>query len=280
MCGAWLEGDARFSVTELPAYPEAVVLEDAIDWRTKAPQCTTISKVLDQSACGSCWAFAATETYEDRRCVATGEDAELSTQDAAGCCTGFACGASHGCKGGQPTAALNWMAKNGLVSGGDFSTVGKGASCKPYQLAPCAHHVPATPSMPACGAVDTIHCTTNCSETAYGTPYSQDKSSGGTARACNTIDTMLAALQKGPISATFTVMEDFPAYKSGVYSHTTAKALGGHAVEIVGYGTEGGKNYWLVKNSWNDKWGDNGFFKILRGKNECGIEQNAAAIDF
>ena len=59
--------------------------------------------------------------------------------------------------------------------------------------------------------------------------------------------------------------------------HTTGAALGGHAVKIVGFGVEGGVDYWLVANSWNSGWGDNGFFKIKKGVNECGIEADICA---
>merc|ERR1739838_1231212 len=54
-------------------------------------------------------------------------------------------------------------------------------------------------------------------------------------------------------------------------------ALGGHAIKIVGWGVEDGTPYWKVANSWNEGWGDNGYFKILRGKNECGIEGQIVA---
>ena len=53
--------------------------------------------------------------------------------------------------------------------------------------------------------------------------------------------------------------------------------LGGHAVRILGWGVENRVPYWLVANSWNSDWGDNGFFKILRGSNECGIESDTTA---
>merc|ERR1712037_324888 len=49
-----------------------------------------------------------------------------------------------------------------------------------------------------------------------------------------------------------------------------------HAVTVVGYGTQGGKPYWLIKNSWGDNWGDGGYVKIVRGKTACGIAQNCA----
>jgi cathepsin B len=55
--------------------------------------------------------------------------------------------------------------------------------------------------------------------------------------------------------------------------------LGGHAVRLLGYGTENNVDYWLIANSWNETWGDNGYFKIRRGTNECGIESDACAGD-
>jgi len=75
----------------------------------------------------------------------------------------------------------------------------------------------------------------------------------------------------------FTVYSDFLTYKTGVYHHTTGSALGGHAIKILGWGTENGTDYWLVANSWNEDWGDKGFFKIKRGTNECGIEGSIVA---
>ncbi len=51
----------------------------------------------------------------------------------------------------------------------------------------------------------------------------------------------------------------------------------GHAVKLVGWGTEAGGDYWLVANSWNEDWGDKGFFKIRRGTNECGFESGLVA---
>jgi len=83
--------------------------------------------------------------------------------------------------------------------------------------------------------------------------------------------------QNGPVEAAFDVYEDFLTYKSGVYQHVTGSYLGGHAVKIMGWGIEQGLKYWLVANSWNANWGDKGFFKILRGVDECGIEDSISA---
>lgn len=88
---------------------------------------------------------------------------------------------------------------------------------------------------------------------------------------------MTEIMTHGPVEAAFTVYSDFLSYKSGVYQHTTGQALGGHAIKILGWGVESGTDYWLVANSWNNDWGDNGFFKIRRGNNECGIESEVVA---
>jgi len=79
----------------------------------------------------------------------------------------------------------------------------------------------------------------------------------------------------GPIQVAFKVYKSFMNYKTGVYSKHTWETLpeGGHAVKMVGYGTEDGVDYWTVANSWGPTWGDEGFFKIKKGNNECGIEK-------
>lgn len=55
---------------------------------------------------------------------------------------------------------------------------------------------------------------------------------------------------------------------------------GAHSVEVIGYDEENGKKYWLVKNSWGSSWGDNGYFKIIRGIDNCGFESGAYATLF
>lgn len=291
LCGNRMAGDKDYVDPELPAYESSTefllnrVMEraDGLDWRTKAPQCTVISKIRDQSACGSCWAFGSTETFEDRRCIATGKDIEFSTADTAGCCKGLFCGFSMGCGGGQQNSALKWMTRTGVVTGGDFGDVGKGTSCKPYPFETCAHHVDPSPGEPACPKKEfSISCEKTCTDNNYkGNSYDNDKVKEGSASSIGSVAGMVTALEKGPISVAFTVYADFPTYKSGVYHHTSGSQLGGHAVEIIGYGSDAAAgDYWVVKNSWNSKWGDGGTFKIKKGVNECGIESQAGTVDF
>lgn len=92
-------------------------------------------------------------------------------------------------------------------------------------------------------------------------------------------DIQTEILTNGPVEASFEVYEDFLTYKSGVYvkSSGSGKGLGGHSVKIIGWGVENSTSYWIVANSWNEDWGDKGFFKIRRGTNECGIEKQVVA---
>jgi C1A family cysteine protease len=68
-------------------------------------------------------------------------------------------------------------------------------------------------------------------------------------------------------------------YKKGVFTKcsTTTKKYG-HSVAVVGYGKSGGKEYWLLKNSWGTKWGDKGFLKLERGVGACQIGKEMALV--
>merc|ERR1712066_118309 len=119
----------------------------------------------------------------------------------------------------------------------------------------------------------TPRCQDTCSESKYSTPFDQDKTVASKAYSLESVtDIMTDIMTYGSVTAAFTVFADFPTYKSGVYRHTSGQELGGHAVKIVGWGTTGGEDYWIVMNSWNQDWGQDGAFWILKGQDECGIE--------
>jgi cathepsin B len=255
---------------------EDVQVPDSFSAVTNWPKCGGMADVRDQSSCGSCWAFGSTDSFQDRACVATGKDIRYSAEDTAFCST-----AGMGCNGGN--SAWDWFSETGVCTGGDYTDIGSGKTCLPYSLAPCAHHVPATSKYPKCPSSEypSPRCTGKCSESSYATAKNKDKVTAKRAysvRGNSKIQTEL--MTNGPLYVSFTVYADFPTYKSGVYKHTTGSALGGHAVELMGWGTENGEDYWLVKNSWNEQWGDNGFFKIARGSDECGIESDASGGTF
>ena len=162
----------------------------------------------------------------------------------------------------------------GLVSGGPY---GSDQGCQPYAIAPCEHHVNGTRG-PCAGGGKTPKCEKTC-EKSYTVPYAKDKHFGKTSYSVrkNVDEIRREIFENGPVEAAFSVFEDLLSYKDGVYQHVHGKMLGGHAIRILGWGVENGTPYWLVANSWNTDWGNNGFFKILRGEDHCGIESQISA---
>ena len=71
------------------------------------------------------------------------------------------------------------------------------------------------------------------------------------------VNSVKEALQKGPLVTTLSVYADFMSYGGGVYKHVTGDELGGHAISIVGY--DDTKQAFIVRNSWGQEWGENGF---------------------
>lgn len=209
------------------------------DGRQAFGQC--IHPVRDQQQCGSCWAFSASEVLSDRFCIASKGQVNvvLAPQTLVSCDQ-----TNMGCQGGYLDKAWAFMVQNGLATD----------QCEPYTS----------------GDGSVAQCPTKCSD-GSAIKYYKAKNYKHILGITNIQNDLMT---NGPSQAAFEVYQDFMAYKSGVYQHTTGSLLGGHAVELVGWGIENNLPYWLLKNSWTTNWGDQGYFKIIRGKNECGIESS------
>lgn len=81
---------------------------------------------------------------------------------------------------------------------------------------------------------------------------------------------------RGPITCGIAVTEEMKKYTGGILDDKTGDVDLSHAVSIVGYGEEDGTDYWFVRNSWGEVWGISGFFKIIRGVNNLGIESDCS----
>ncbi|KAF3660120.1 cytochrome b6-f complex iron-sulfur subunit, chloroplastic [Capsicum annuum] len=242
-------------------HPKFKELPKEFDARKAWPQCRTIGRILGQSGDGSCLltnlSLFLRPLKNNARCPF--QNISLSVNDVLACC-GFLCG--EGCNGGYPISAWQYFVRKGVVT----------EKCDPYfDNIGCSH--------PGCEPIyPTPQCSRKCVE--ENLLWSESKHFGVNAYIISSdpYSIMTEVYKNGPVEVTFYVYEDFSHYKSGVYKHVTGKYIGGHAAKLIGWGTsEEGEDYWLVVNSWNTDWGDDGYFKIRRGTNECEIESIVAA---
>ncbi|VFQ59998.1 unnamed protein product [Cuscuta campestris] len=241
------------------SHPKNLELPKSFDARTAWPQCITIGQILDQGHCGSCWAFGAVESLSDRFCIKFGTNVTLSVNDLLACC-GLLCG--DGCDGGYTISAWQYLVRSGVVT----------SECDPYFDQTGCSHPGCEPGYP------TPKCQKKCVKENLLWSESKHFSVNAYQVSSDPYSIMAEIYTNGPAEVSFTVYEDFAHYKSGVYKHVTGEEMGGHAVKLIGWGTsEDGEDYWLLANQWNRSWGDDGYFKILRGTNECGIEEDVTA---
>ncbi|CAN9514430.1 unnamed protein product [Ophioblennius macclurei] len=209
-------------------------LPDAVDWRQKGQ----VTPVKMQGSCGSCWAFSAAGALEGLLARTTGKLVDLSPQNLVDCSSRYG---NHGCNGGLMGHAFQYVIDNqGIDSDASYPYVGREQPCR----------------------YDPANKAANCS--SYKVLPEGDESA---------LKEALATV--GPVSVAIDASRpQFMLYRSGVYVDPGCSQTVNHGVLAVGYGTLDGQDYWLIKNSWGSTYGEGGYVRMARNRNDqCGIAQ-------
>lgn len=227
-----------------------------------------VGGIQDQGWCAASWAFSTASVASDRISIRDDRRVELSPQSLLSCDTR----GQAGCQGGHVDQAWNFLRKYGALP----------VECFPYTS---AQGEISTCIVPRKRRIDTTSL--NCPSLDHHKGLHKTQPAYRVGRT-NTDkhprrreqDIMYELMKQGPVQALMEVPTDFFMYKEGVYSRTNlaADTLAGYqAVKIVGWGEDlsSGRpqSFWEVANSWGNDWGDEGYFKIKRGNNECMIEE-------
>ena len=216
----------------------AAELPAAIDWRSSGGNFVTSPR--NQKKCGSCWAFSMTGGLESYTLLKENTPGkDLDLSEQ----VMLSCSGAGSCNGGRLSAGF--LKKTGLPLEAAYPYTATDGSCA----------------------------------TAAAGWQAEAKKIGAWGSVSQDLNTIKTALVKyGPLPIAFMVYEDFMHYKTGIYSYTTGKQLGGHAVLLVGYNDE--EKYFIVKNSWDTGWGENGFFRIAYSEMDNSVNFGLSTIAY
>ncbi|GAB6027584.1 hypothetical protein CHUAL_001827 [Chamberlinius hualienensis] len=212
-----------------------VVVPKEMDWR----QSGYVTPVKNQGACGSCWAFSTIGSLEGQHYRKTGKLVSLSEQNLVDCSKQYG---NRGCEGGQMNPAFNYIKDNkGVDTEDSYPYEAKNGVCR--------------------------FNSTNVGATCTGHYDVQGDNERVLMDAVGTV---------GPVSVAIDAAHrSFVFYKHGVhYQPGCNDDVVNHGLVIVGYGYDKklNVNYWIVKNSWGDKWGEQGYIRMIKDYlSNCGI---------
>ena len=198
-------------------------------------QSDCLSPVQDQGQCGSCWAFSSVASMENKYCAQNGTLYKLSEQQLVDCVN-----LCFGCNGGNAALAFRYWESHNAMSESSYPYTAKDGTCS-Y-------------------------------DSSSATLVKAVSYTGVTA---DSPDSMKAALVNNIMSVAIQANQlSFQLYSSGVFTNTNCGTQLDHATNVVGWGTEGSMDYWIMRNSWGSSWGEAGYMRleIVDGVGLCGIQ--------
>jgi C1A family cysteine protease len=215
-------------------YLEAIMVNVAPatwDWRDHG----AVGPVKDQGQCGSCWTFSTVGNLEGLHAIKTGKIVQYSEQQIVDCDTQ---GEDQGCNGGWMANAFDYIKKaGGIETEQDYPYTAEDDTCV-FDIKKAVLQV-------------------------------KDKILN---RNMDEVKLKEFLYNNGPLAIAFNAEDSIMDYTSGIVDIDSCDpTILDHGVTLVGYGTEAEKDFWIVKNSWGADWGENGYFRMARGKGMCGI---------
>jgi hypothetical protein len=161
------------------------------------------------------------------------------------------CGGAGGCDGSTVEVAMQWIMQNGLKQETEVDYQGRDAACARTK------HV-------------LSEDTEDFSASSFGLKGFEQLPSN------QELPLVQALVEKGPVAISVAATGWF-SYAGGIFNGCAKDSIVDHAVTLYGYGQEGPHKYWQIRNSWGQAWGENGFVRMLRHKDEesyCGIDSD------
>jgi len=227
----------------------------------------TAKHIRNQGDCGSCWAIAVSTVLEGHAEIYKGTPRTFSAEQIVQCTPNPKhCGGDGGCKGATAELAMEFVLKNGCAETSEVPYTATTGTCA-LNMGTSLSQV--DPFKDMFSDDSTALISTSTGGAAFGM-------TGWETLPKNEYEPLMRALaEKGPVAVSVAADTWFN-YESGIFNGCGKDSVIDHAVTAMGYGSENGKTYWAIQNSWGKDWGEAGIIRLQRHAegNYCGMNND------